>query len=220
MKRIILPGGTRLSNERRVAASGGGPKTLDIEARTVDAVLSKGSSVNRAFGVERLRISPKAVNTDRVTAGIAPVLDSHQQVGINNSVGRLAAVWFEAGALMGRMLFHETAAGQTAFEMIARREVNSVSIGYDVSDWEITEDGRVIDPEVERLRADADYVFTAVRWRLFEVSLVNCPADESALIRSYGGGSDCSHVEAARARMMARYRMMTRARMLDRMRGR
>ncbi|KWV48037.1 hypothetical protein AS156_25735 [Bradyrhizobium macuxiense] len=179
--------------------------------------MSKGSDVVRAYGVERLAITPKAVDISRVEKGVAPVLDTHRQESIlGSSIGKLAAVWFEGSSLVGRLQFHKTDAGKAAFGMVQRGEANAISIGYSVQSWEITdEDGRVIDPAKERLRVgEADYVFTATRWSLYECSIVSCPADPDAQIRQWGGNRDIA--DPAEYNRLAKFRMETRQRMLRR----
>ena len=48
------------------------------------------------------------------------------------------------------------------------------SAGYRVDDWEITDaDGKVLDPDKERINFDDDLTFTATRWHLYEASLVS-----------------------------------------------
>jgi Caudovirus prohead serine protease len=196
------------------------PTSFDAKARTADCVISMGSPVQRFYGTEVLRISPKAVGLDRMKGGsIIPLLDSHQAVGINNALGRFQRVWFDHKALIGTIRFNETPNGELAMGMVERGEVTGISAGYAVREWEITdEDGRVIDPETERLRWDeAGLTFTATRWDLHEASLVTVPADQHSSIRSMGGGLEpASHgllpfnIADVRTRMLARQRMAER----------
>jgi hypothetical protein len=99
--------------------------------------------------------------------------------------------------------------------MVARSEIAGISAGYCVNEWEISdEDGRVIDPDVERIRWDEDgLTFTATRWSLHEASLVTVPANQHSGIRSTGSGYDRAFVPHldrladVHARMWARQRM-------------
>jgi HK97 family phage prohead protease len=161
------------------------PQSYDADSRTVEVVISRGSPVRRFYGTEVLRIDSKSVILDRLSGGGIPVLDSHQQVGISNSIGLLQRAWFERGGLIGRIAFHDTPEGRRAEGMVRRGEVRGVSAGYRVEEWEITnEDGDIIDPEVDRMRWDDDLTFTAVKWELLEASLVSVPADADAAVRS------------------------------------
>jgi hypothetical protein len=195
------------------------PSSFDVKARTVDCVISCGSPVTRFYGTECLRITPEAVNLDRMKGGsMIPLLDSHQAGGINNALGRFQKIWFDRGALMGQIRFNETANGQQAMGMVQRGEIAGISAGYAVNEWEITDKkGTVIDPEVERIRWDEDgLTFTATRWDLHEGSLVSVPADPKSSIRSFGSGLDRASVGTINrdndvlARMLARQRMSER----------
>jgi hypothetical protein len=200
------------------------PTSFDRKSRTVDCVISMGSPVQRFYGTEVLRISPAAVNLERMLGGsMIPLLNSHQAGDIDKALGRFQKTWFERKALMGTIRFNETPNGELTMGIVERGEIAGISAGYTVSEWEITDsDGRVIDPDVERVRWDEDgLTFTATRWSLHEGSLVTVPADMHSSIRSMGSGRDrafagISHntVVDIRARMNARMRMATRARMV------
>jgi phage head maturation protease len=184
------------------------PSSYNSESRTVDAVISMGSPVVRFYGTEKLRISPHAVIVDRVASSGIPVLDSHQQTGISNALGRITKVWFARNALMGTIAFNDTPEGRKAEGMVARGEIAGISAGYTVREWEITDaNGKVLDPEVQRINFDDDLTFTATSWELLECSLVSVPADSAAMVRSLGGNSDRQIVADIRARMWTRQRM-------------
>jgi HK97 family phage prohead protease len=214
MQKIIKPSGwRRLSGEKRFASIGSSPRTFNPGERTVDAVLSKGSAVNRNYGTERLRISESAVNLGRLATTGLPVLDSHEQRGISNALGRLSRVWIEGKTLLGRIRFNQTEAGQQAMEMVSRGEITAISIGYTVNDWQIRDaNGKVLDPEHDRISLDGTLTFEAVDWELLEASLVTVPADSAATIRSFGSGKTPKYIQDVRARMLARQRIIERMR--------
>jgi phage head maturation protease len=212
MKKIITPSSLRrLAKEKRFARVGGSPRSYDPEAHTVEAVISKGSPVRRAFGTEVLKISPSAVDVSRVSSGGLPLLDSHSQTSINDHLGRITKTWFTRDALMGLITFNDSKEGHKAEGMVSRGEIAGISAGYTVSEWEIKDaSGRVLDPEHDRISFDDDLTFTATRWALLEASLVSVPADADATIRSFGSAP--TYVRDARARMAARQRMIGRMR--------
>lgn len=164
------------------------PSSYDEKARTVEAVISMGSPVKRFFGTEVLRITPESVDLKRLANGGIPVLDSHQQIGITNALGRVTDAWTtKKGALMGRLSFNATEEGKKAEGMVSRGEIIGISAGYRVEEWEIADkDGRIINPDRDRVSWDDDLTFTATRWELLEASLVSCPADATAMVRSTG----------------------------------
>jgi phage head maturation protease len=192
------------------------PTSYSSESRTVDAVISMGSPVVRFYGTEKLRITPDAVIVDRVASSGVPVLDSHQQTGISNALGRITKVWFVRSALMGTIAFNDTPEGRKAEGMVARGEIAGISAGYTVREWEIADaNGKVLDPDVQRINFDDDLTFTATRWELLECSLVSVPADSAAMVRSMGGGNDRQIIADVQARMLARHRISLRQSMYD-----
>jgi phage head maturation protease len=178
------------------------PSSYNKTERTVSATISTGAPVKRFYGVETLEISRAAIDLSRMNATGIPVLDSHQQMGISNSVGRLIEAHVEDGALVGTMKFHDTEEGRKASGMVSRGEVTGVSAGYLVSKWEIRdEDGEIVDPERDRISWDDELTYTAKRWQLLECSLVSVSADSTAVIRSLSGTDP---VAVVRERMQRR----------------
>ena len=169
------------------------PTSFNADNHTVDCVISMGSPVTRFYGTEVLRITPEAVDLSRMENGsMIPLLDSHQGVGIGNALGRFTKTWITRGALMGTIAFNQTPNGKLAEGMVERNEIAGISAGYCVNEWEIKDsEGRIIDPEVDRMRWDDDnLVFTATRWTLHEASLVSVPADQFSGIRAFGSNAD------------------------------
>jgi hypothetical protein len=183
-------------------------ESYDADARTVEAVLSVGAAVQRAYGSEVLSINAGAVNLERLTTCGIPLIDSHNIFGIGGVFGRLVRAWFDRGRLMGLLAFDDSENGKSAEGLVSRGTVRGISIGYRVDEWEVTDDeGDVVDPG--RLRGDGEYTFTAKRWELLEVSLVSVPADPNAFVRSFGSSASIGAVavSAIRARMWARQRI-------------
>lgn len=199
MKNMIDP--KLYDAQTRFADTAPQPSTFNREARSVDCVISMGSPVQRFYGVEKLEISARAVDLARMKSGGIPLLDSHNQNGIDNHLGRFTQTWFSRGALMGKIAFNQTERGQTAMGMVERGEIAGISAGYIVREWQITDDdGNVIDPETTRISLHDNLTFTASRWELLEASLVSVPADASASIRSLGFGQDRAAAPPTRRR--------------------
>lgn len=183
-------------------ATASAPISYDAKNHTVDAVISKGSAVKRAYGTEVLRIAPDAVDLSRLREGGIPLLDHHKQDGIDSMLGKLVSARFERGALIGTFKLNRTEQGKKAEGMVARKEITGISAGYRVESWLITDDdGDVVDEK--SIRWDDDLTFTATRWQLFEASLVGVPADASAMVRSMSIGANT--IDDIRARMRARH---------------
>jgi HK97 family phage prohead protease len=186
------------------------PRSFNAEARTVDCVVSTGAPVARVYGTEILTISREAINTDRVTSGMCPLLDSHKTNNIADALGRVTMAWVERGALMATLAFNQTPEGDAALGMIARGEIAGISAGYRVLSWLVDDqDGRIVDQETTAW--DDSLIFTGVKWELLEVSIVSVPADSSAGVRNFDdlayGDPELANV---RARMRARQNMTDR----------
>jgi Caudovirus prohead serine protease len=205
------PGWSRLSEAKRYASTASAPRTFNADQRTVEAVLSRGSPVVRSYGTEKLRISKSAVDLSRLQSGGVPLLDSHNQYGIDNVLGRVQTAWFEGGALVGRVKFNETEQGQRAMGMIERDELSSFSVGYTVNSWAVYDNaGNLLDPERDRIRLGDDLTFEATKWSLLELSLVAVPADQAAVVRSFGGNKSLRQLkEQAFVRMQTRQRWLS-----------
>jgi HK97 family phage prohead protease len=196
----------RLASTDKVLAA---TRSYDAKQHSVEAIISMGSPVERPYGTEVLRISPEAVDLSRLREGGIPLLDHHQQTGINAMLGRLTDAWFERSALIGRFKFNQTPEGKQAEGMVARGEVTGVSAGYRVDQWIVTDDdGDTVDEKT--VRWDDELTFTATRWQLLEASLVGVPADGEALVRGMPLGMEYLDLESVRARMRIRHRMLRR----------
>jgi len=176
------------------------PMTFDKTEHTVEAVLSVGSPVKRFYGTEILKISADAIDLSRIKTGGVPVLNSHDQFNALGILGKVDSSWITANSsgkneLRGLLRFSQTDEGIKAAGMVERGEIAGISAGYRVETWLITDaEGRVIDPEVDRIRFDDDLTFTATRWTLLEASLCAIPADQLSTIRMRGG--DCAVPDA------------------------
>jgi hypothetical protein len=182
------------------------------EERSALATVSAGTPVERPWGTEILRIAPDAVNLWRLKNSGIPLLDTHQLYSIDAALGRVAHAWVNNSALVAKITFNETPLGEMAAGMVERGEIVGVSPGYHVEEWEITDqDGRVLDPETDRIRLDESLTFTATRWELLELSLASVPSDPLAVIRSHtvsherAAGIGPRAAAEARARMQARH---------------
>jgi hypothetical protein len=185
----------------------GRPATYNARDHTIAAVLSRGNVVKRPYGLVSLKIAPGSIDVTRVQAGLAPLLDCHRQDSIDSILGKLSDVWIEDGALLGTLQFAQTERGQLAEGMVERGELSSLSIGYRVDSWEITDaDGKVVDPERDRIAWDEDLNFEATNWQLLECSMVGVAADAAAMVRSLSS----DNIANVKARMMARARMYAR----------
>src|ERR1035441_5046625 len=93
------------------------PNSFNDADGTVQAILSKGSPVQRIYGVESLRISKDAIDLSRMQSSGIPVLDSHKIDSITAALGRVQHAWVSDGALHGILQFNKTEGGVRAAGM-------------------------------------------------------------------------------------------------------
>jgi hypothetical protein len=150
---------------RASAVSGFTPDTLDMDAGTVEVVLTTGAPVQRGGHVEVLAISRENVEFARRI----PLLDSHRQTSIADIKGTVSNIRFEPGAVVATLHISDPA----ALAAVARGDVTGVSVGYRVKKWSERRDAK-----------SGKLIRTAILFEIVECSLVAVPADIHATIRS------------------------------------
>lgn len=141
--------------------------TINLEARTVEAIASTGADYARGGFIERLDLS--GVDLSRLTG--APVLDAHRSASTRDQLGVVEAAEVRAEGLWVRLRFRSTEAAKQVLADIGEGTLRGLSIGYGVAEWK---DGR---EGARRIR-------TATRWTPVEVSIVPVPADAGAHFRN------------------------------------
>jgi phage head maturation protease len=152
--------------ERRAASLT--PDTFNAEARTVEVIFSTGADVQRGGYVERLAMTPDAVDLSRLVG--AHVLDSHRKASLADVIGVVVSAEIRDGVGVAKIKFSERATAIIAD--VAAGIIRHISIGYAVQQW------------AESTDAKGQRVRTAVRWAPHEVSFVPVPADPGATTRS------------------------------------
>jgi len=154
------------------------PSTLNDETREVEFIFSTGArAMNYIPGEgmcwEELDMSPGAVRMGRLTAGDAPVLDSHRNYGgVGAVLGRVVSARLEGGKGIARLRFSEADDVKSAWQKIKDGTLRTVSVGYQIHRYEITkaESG----PSTVRV----------TDWEPLEISVVPIPADAGATVRA------------------------------------
>ncbi|AXS39234.1 prohead protease/major capsid protein fusion protein [Breoghania sp. L-A4] len=149
------------------------PASVDDDTRTVELVASTGAGVERRDiagpFVEVLEVSATSIDLSRLEG--MPLLDSHRQDGLDNVLGVVRAVRFDAGSLIVKV---QVSPRHDAFwQDIKAGIIRNVSVGYLPKTWR---DGK--DAAGARIR-------TVTAWELREVSLVPVGADPAARTRGH-----------------------------------
>ena len=151
-----------------------------IDARTVEIALCHGGPVERAYGMERLRIIASSINLDRMRDGcMVPVLDSlREDSAVTRSLAKLVDVRIEDGAVWGRVRFHETPQGKKAGELVSAGKISIVT-AYSAEAMEVYDkDNRRVDPNDAGRADEPGLVFEITRWQIAALGLVR--ADRAA----------------------------------------
>lgn len=144
------------------------PKSLNREARTVEAILSTGADVDRGGFIERLEISGRAVDLSELPV---PVLDTHRRESTRDILGNLTAARVEGGLLIGTLTISKR--HEALLDDIEEGTLRNISVGYTINAFRDEAD-----------RATGRLVRIATGWTLKEASFVPIPADAGATVRS------------------------------------
>lgn len=189
--------------------------SIDVEARTLEAVFTTGASVRRSRWVgwdtvvpfdEVLTVSRDAVNLDRLNAG-GPVLDSHSMYSTFSQVAVVDRAWIDGGEGKATVRFPlpgTDPAADRMWGMVSQGIIRNISVGYTIDRAKVVESDKK--GEVERRIVE--------RWTPHEISFVTVPADPGAQVRSAAPTFPIQFEEPARSPAAAATRMRMLARSL------
>lgn len=147
------------------------PRSLDREARTVEATASTGAPVQRQDGrgafTERLDLSA----IDPVALAGITILDAHSQGSTRDAIGVIEEARMENGSLVVTIKIARGIEGDGVLDKIEDGVLRGVSIGYRAAKVKETKGA-----QGERVRT--------ITPEIVEVSIVPVPADPGALMRS------------------------------------
>ena len=109
-----------------------------IDARTVEIALCHGTPIERAYGMERLRIGASSIDLSRMRNDCAiPLLDSLREDSVlERNLGKLINVRIQDATVWGTVRFHQTDKGRETAELVAADKV-SVVIAYEAIEMEV-----------------------------------------------------------------------------------
>lgn len=141
--------------------------TVNLEARTVEAIASTGAEVRRGGFIEALDLA--GADLSALIGG--PVLDGHRASTTRDQLGIVESAEIRPEGLWVRLRFRSNEAAKAVLADIADGTLRGLSIGYSVAEWKET-------------RRGADRIRTAEKWKPIEVSVVPVPADAGAHFRN------------------------------------
>jgi hypothetical protein len=121
---------------------------------------------------EVLDCTAGAVDLSRLSAGVMPLLDTHNSWGgIEKQIGQITAAWFTPDGLELEADVFEEALPPGRAARVAAGQAASVSVGY-----------RTLAAEVTGSAEDGHPIVTITRWSLDELSVVPVPADPAVAL--------------------------------------
>ncbi len=162
--------------------------TVDAEKRTASLVWSTGAKVRRfdwqreRYYMEELSLNPQHVRMGRLESGSAPLLNNHSSWrGLEDVIGVVdAARVFPSATADVRFSSRDEVA--SIVRDVADKIIRNVSVGYVVHRYDM------IPPDATR--AESDWIYRAVDWEPYELSLVTIPADAGAQVRGESNGAE------------------------------
>jgi hypothetical protein len=146
------------------------PASINKDRRTIDVVFATEREVkmyNWSIGLFRevLECNDDAGDLSRLNNG-APLLDTHAKYSVKTDVlGVVEKAWFDKGKGRATVRFSKRADAELVWQDVIDGVVTGVSVGYDVSRYETTEeDGKLP-------------LYRATKWAAAEISLAPVQAD-------------------------------------------
>ena len=135
----------------------------DVESRTVEAVLSTDTPLERGDYIEVLAHDERAIDLSRASRGL-PLLWGHDP---DKPIGKVKDLRLDAGKLRGTLHFSNNPDAAWIWQDVRDGFLDDVSIGYRVprDNWNVSDDGTR---------------YTARAWEILEASVVTVPADRAA----------------------------------------
>lgn len=160
--------------------------TWDEAARTVEVVWAAGADVRRyswaegGFYIERLRMTPEAVDLTRLNGG-ASLLDTHSAYSMSDRVGVVVpgTARVENGQGVATVQLLTNAGGEALADACRSGAGFLVSVGYSTSESERSEGDGTSLPVIE-----------STSWLPMEISAVPIPADPAARTRTFNERND------------------------------
>lgn len=159
---------------------------VNEEQRTVTLSFASEAPVSRWYGNEILQIDESSVDMQRVDNGLCCLLFNHNS---NRVIGKVLRTWIEDSKAKAEVQFDEDAESDAIFNKVKNGTLRGVSVGYVVNNWEevqansVSTNGKFAGP-----------AYVAVRWSVYEISIVSVPADgEVGVGRSLGGENNMNN---------------------------
>ncbi|MBC3927780.1 prohead protease/major capsid protein fusion protein [Undibacterium sp. CY21W] len=152
--------------------------------RTINVTWTAGAGVRRydymreRYYQEQLSQEASAVRMETLQSGKAPFLNTHSSWSLGDVIGVIESASSPADGGAAVIRFSKRAEVEPIFQDVKDKILNSVSLGAKIHRMEM------IAPDVE---GNKDWIYRAIDWEPYEISLVPIGADPGAVVRSADG---------------------------------
>ncbi|POS05321.1 peptidase U35 [Burkholderia gladioli] len=163
--------------------------TVNAEARTVDVTWTTGAQVlrydwwrDRSY-IEELSPDTSAVRMDRLASGRAPLLRDHDTWdGIDSVLGVVQSATLDPATAAGdaTVRFSSRDDVQPYFQDVVDGILPNISFGYRIYAYDMIPPGQ---------EGNDQWIYRAIDWEPYEISLVSIPADLGAGVRDDNGAA-------------------------------
>lgn len=157
-----------------------GPKTMNAEARQVQAVMATETPV-RVYDWERGVVNEVLLMSGASYPEQVPLLDSHDRGTVETVLGSVTAIMVQGPELVGLVEFSSVPRAQDAMTKVQEGHLTDFSVGYAVEESVWVPEGQ---SQVVGGRNFQGPVKVATKWTLRELSITPIGADSQAKARS------------------------------------
>jgi hypothetical protein len=169
--------------------------TVNLQDRTAELAWTTGARVQRYDWMrdrpylEELSLDPKHVRMDRLASGKAPLLNSHGgwMRGLESQIGVVDSATIKPPAAAVRFSARDEV--KPILQDVADKIIRNVSVGYVIHRLEM----------IPPTTSDDPWVYRAIDWEPYELSLVTIPADAGAEVRAQERTFPCEFITPAGA---------------------
>ncbi len=181
------------------------PESFDESTRSVEIIAASEAPV-LVYDYEQGRMVSEVL----IMSGLDPVplqvplLNAHSRWNTSDILGSVRGFRVEDDRLLARAHFAQTAGAEEVMILARDGHLTDVSVGYQVKEYLLLEEGKSVEIEGKRLEGPLKVV---TGWSLHEVSTVPIGADQAAKIRSAAGKQGSKEKKMNRKLLNALYEL-------------
>lgn len=146
-------------------------ENFDEKERTCQLSFASEEPCSNWWGeIEILRCNDTAMDISRFNAEVMPLLFNHKRDDI---LGKPLDIWTESAKAYAKVKFAQNEDIDKIFNLVRDGFLKGVSVGYRVLEWQCVRENETT---LDGIKGPC---WIAVRWEVFEISIVSVPADST-----------------------------------------